>query len=374
MNPTPTLTGPSVPGEVFYPSGDGLPMAEAELHFWVIVALAEMLREHFSTLPDVHVGGNVNLYYEQGNPNAKRAPDVMVVKGVDDAKRYRDSFLLWQENAVPCAVIEVTSKTTAEEDTGPKRELYERLGVREYFLFDPRSEHLPRQLMGYRLVKVAEGNGDNGVEVRQQYDELVAAADGSLLSAELGLRLVPRGIELDLVNPVTRQRLLPPREKTEQLAHQQQRADQAEQDRDEALKQSEEALRQAEQAGKQSEEDRRLREEAQKQSAEDRRLREEALKQSEEALRQTEQARKQSAEDRRLREEAMKQSQEATRRAELAEKERAELIERVERVEKERAERAEQAEKDRQLREELEEELRRRRAAPPSEPPADSGD
>jgi Uma2 family endonuclease len=296
-------------------------MAETELHFWVIVALAEMLREHFRTRQDVHVGGNLNLYYEQGNPDAKRAPDIMVVKGVDDAKRYRDSFLLWQENAVPCAVIEVTSKKTAEEDTGPKKELYERLGVREYFLFDPRSEHLPRQLMGYRLVKVAEGNGDNGPEVRQQYDELAPAADGSLLSAELGLRLVPRGIELDLVNPVTRQRLLPPREWAEQLARYQQLTDQAEQGR-------------------------------------------------EEALRQAEQARKQSAEDRRLREEAMKQSQEAARRAELAEKERTELLERVE---KERAERAEQAEKDRRLREELEAELRRLRAAPPSQPPPGEG-
>jgi Uma2 family endonuclease len=293
-------------------------MAETELHFWVIVALAEMLREHFHTRQDVHVGGNVNLYYEQGNPDAKRAPDLLVVKGVGDAKRYRDSFLLWQENAAPCAVIEVTSRGTAEEDTGAKKELYERLGVREYFLFDPRSEYLPRQLMGYRLVKVAEGNGDNGVEVRQQYDELAPAADGILPSAELGLRLVPRGQELDLVNPLTGERLLPRPELTEQLARYRQLVDQTEQRADQAEQDREEALRQAEQASKQS------------------------------------------AEDRRLREEALKQSQDAARRAELAEKERADL--------------AEQADKERRLREELEAELRRLRAALTPPPPADPGE
>src|SRR6185437_15705589 len=96
--------------------------------------------------------------------------------------------------AVPCVVIEITSRQTAEEDQGPKRELYERLGVREYFLFDPLHEYLEQPLMGYRLI------GD-------LYEPLPPAQDGGLLSAELGLRLVPENTNLALFRFRTGERL-----------------------------------------------------------------------------------------------------------------------------------------------------------------------
>ena len=63
MGLTSALTDLSAPDEVEYPSGDWQPMAETELHFWIMVALAEMLREYFRPHADVHVAGNVFLYY-----------------------------------------------------------------------------------------------------------------------------------------------------------------------------------------------------------------------------------------------------------------------------------------------------------------------
>ncbi len=178
---------------IFYPDGDGKPMAETSIHVLVMLALIGTLRGYFRLRSDVYVIGNIFLYYEEGHPESRRSPDVMIVKGVDAGKNRR-SFKTWEERAVPSVVVEITSRETAEEDQGPKRELYERLGVREYFLFDPLHEYLERPLIGYRLI------GD-------EYEPLPPAADGGLLSAELGLRLVPDGTDLALIHFRTGERL-----------------------------------------------------------------------------------------------------------------------------------------------------------------------
>jgi hypothetical protein len=157
----------------------------------------------------------------------------MVVKGVD-ANKDRRSFKTWEERAMPCAVIELTSKETAEEDLGPKRELYERLGVREYFLFDPLHEYLERPLMGYRLI------GD-------EYEPLPPADDGGLLSAELGMRLVPEDTQLALYHFRTGERVLAPPEAYQKLEDVQQQKSQAEQ----RASQAEQRASQAEQRASQ---------------------------------------------------------------------------------------------------------------------------
>jgi Uma2 family endonuclease len=352
MHRTSILTEPSVPGEVFYPSGDGLPMAESGLHAVLFSILLLMLRNHFRTQKDVLVIGNIFIYYEKGNNAARRAPDLMVVKGVD-GQRFPPSFKVWEENAMPCVVIELTSKSTAEEDLGPKKELYQKLGVREYFLFDPENEYLHRQLVGYRLVPLAEGNGDNGMEIRYEYDELTPAADGSLPSNELRLRLVPHGVELFLVDLVTGTRLLPPPEfdeevakyrlKSEQAEH---RAEQAEHRAEVAEQRAEVAEQRTEQAEKDREETARLAEQAEKRRVEESRQKEEARRLAELAQKQ--------------RQEARQQRDEAQRRAERAETDLKEL--------------AERADKERRLREDLEAELARLRAALPPEPPAGTTD
>src|SRR5262249_21694351 len=114
---------------------------------------------------------------------------------------------------------------TKDEDTGVKKQLYEEIGVREYFLFDPRGDYLPRQLIGYVLHRVSDnGNGLNGVtdlceiEVRSEYQELPETHDGSLVSRELGLRMVPNGKVLDLFDLTSGEQLLAPEELLEQVS------------------------------------------------------------------------------------------------------------------------------------------------------------
>lgn len=188
-----------------YPSSDGEPMAESEAHMLAMVMLIVLLRKHFLDHPDVFVIGNMFWYYEEGNPLARKAPDLMVVKGVDPSPRFgRRSFKSWEERGQPCFILELTSEGTASEDTDDKLELYQRLGVREYFLFDSTATLLDRPLIGYRLMR--------GV-----YEPLIPAADGSLPSNDLGLRFVPHGPDLAIVDMRTGRRLETLPETTAQL-------------------------------------------------------------------------------------------------------------------------------------------------------------
>jgi Uma2 family endonuclease len=318
------LQRPAVdPGEIDYPSSDGEPMAETGVHVLLMLALIAALRHHYRQRPDVYVIGNIFLYYEEGNNAARRSPDVMVIKGVP-ALPERDSFKTWEEKAVPCVVLELTSNKTADEDQGPKKELYERLGVREYFLFDPLGDYLPRPLVGYRLVRTAEESaGDNGGGVQAKYEELPNDQEGGLFSSELGLRLMPEGTDLALVDFRTQERVPAPLDLYRQVEEVTRRAQEAERQRAEAGRLRAEAERRSLEAERQRQEEQRQREEAERQRSEAERLRQEAERrqqeterQRQEAVRRAEQAEGQAKGAQALLEEQQRQAEELRRELE----------------------------------------------------------
>ena len=180
------------PVEIEYPSGDGKPMAENDAQLTAIHYGIGALRVHYQDRPDVYVSGDLLMYYEEGNPKVSVAPDVFVVFGVED--RMRMNYKVWEEGKAPDFVLEVASKSTWREDLGPKRKVYARLGVKEYWLYDPTGEYLTPVLQGIRLA----GN----VYVRQL---AVASADGALTltSATLGLELRAKGGEMRFRDPAT---------------------------------------------------------------------------------------------------------------------------------------------------------------------------
>jgi Uma2 family endonuclease len=163
--------------DIHYPESDGEPMAETEIHLDVTIDLIQGLRRRYRDVPDVYVVGNMFLYYVQGDPRSVVSPDVFLVRGVPKTPRRR-VYKLWEEGEAPSLVIEVTSDSTSDEDTGKKKAIYERLGVEEYFLFDPLGDYLKPPLQGYRLV---EG----------RYRPIPAEPDGSLRSLVTGLILRP---------------------------------------------------------------------------------------------------------------------------------------------------------------------------------------
>ena len=179
--------------EIEYPSSDGRPMAESNLHRKVMADLIAALERHFLDEPLAWAGGNFLLYYEKGNPRTSVSPDVVLVRGIE--KWDRPLYKLWEEGRPPDFVIEVTSSSTRREDLAKKKDLYQRLGVSEYFLFDPTGDYLNPRLQGYRLEQ-------------GRYRPLVHDPDGSLLSRTTDLRLRPEGQNLRLIDARTGEKLL----------------------------------------------------------------------------------------------------------------------------------------------------------------------
>jgi hypothetical protein len=190
---------------VVYPSSDGEPVAETYVHFYALLVTLEVLRQYL-TGRQATVLANQFLYYAQGFPKLRVAPDVMVI--FDVAPGGRDNYKIWEEGQVPSVIFELTSEGTREQDKIFKKTLYEQLGVQEYWLFDPKGEWIAGQLQGYRL------RGD-------LYEPIT---DGR--SEPLQLRLQPEGELLTFYREDTGEKLLAPEELAQALVQAQSQAEQ----------------------------------------------------------------------------------------------------------------------------------------------------
>jgi Uma2 family endonuclease len=190
--------------KIDYPTGDGKPMAETDLHRNDMTDVIETLKDRFAPEPMIYVSGNLLLFYVEGDRRKHVSPDVFVVRGVKNQDR--EHYLVWEEGKGPDVIIEITSKSTMREDKGKKRQIYrEVLRVPEYFLFDPTQDYLKPPFQGFRLVK-------------GEYLPIEPVA-GRLPSVVLGLHLERDGTELRLYDPATGSRL-PKRSEQAEMARQ----------------------------------------------------------------------------------------------------------------------------------------------------------
>jgi Uma2 family endonuclease len=220
---------------IYYPDTDGEPMAESDSQRKPLTYLVEALDLHFQPQSDIYVSGNLLIYYAEGDPTRSLAPDVFVAFGVP--KHDRDIYRTWVEGKGPDVAIEITSRTTRRTDERVKPDLYQKLGVREYFQYDPKGHYLKPALRGRRL------NADG------QYEPMtsIRGIDGSvwLTSALLGLQLRLEGNRLRVFDPLRNEYLdtyseavTGRRQAEQQIAAERQRAEQerqrAEQERQRA--------------------------------------------------------------------------------------------------------------------------------------------
>ena len=192
--------------DVFYPETDGRPMAETDKHRDLMVELIESLKNFYAEDPEVYVTGDLLLYYLEGIPQECVAPDVMVCFGTP--KKERRIYKLWEEKVTPSIIIELASHSTYKNDREGKRELYEFLGVSEYFIYNPEYPKTLPSLLAYRL--------ENGEYQKKRIE------NGRVFSEVLGLELVDTGNTLRLFNPRT-EKFLP---SLAELAQAEERAEQ----------------------------------------------------------------------------------------------------------------------------------------------------
>ena len=187
--------------EIKYPTRDGRPLGETELHRKKLVDLIDTLEDHFAPDPNVYVSGNLLVFYERGNRRKHVSPDVFVVRGVPKLP-IRDNYLIWREGKAPEVVIEITPKSTRREDERKKSTLYrDVMKIPGYFLFDPTEDYLKPHFQGFRL----EGG---------EYMPITPVA-GRLPSEVLGLHLERSGVDLRLYDPAQGRWLPTPRERAE---------------------------------------------------------------------------------------------------------------------------------------------------------------
>jgi hypothetical protein len=91
------------------------------------------------------------VYYssQQAMNRDFRGPDFFAVLDIDGSYP-RQGWVVWEEGGrYPDVIVELMSSSTAEVDTGAKKDLYERVfRTRNYFVFDPFD---PDSLAGWRL-------------------------------------------------------------------------------------------------------------------------------------------------------------------------------------------------------------------------------
>lgn len=185
-----------------YPSSDGEPVAETFVHLYAMLITLEVLRQYLAG-QQATVLGNQFLYYAQGYPKLRVAPDVMVIFEVEPGGR--DNYKIWEEGQAPAVIFEMTSKGTQEQDQSFKKTLYAQLEVQEYWLFDPKGEWIVEKLRGYYL----------------QGEDYIPLADS--ISHQLSLRLVVEGNLIGFYRLDTGEKLLIPDELAQALQQEQQR-------------------------------------------------------------------------------------------------------------------------------------------------------
>jgi Uma2 family endonuclease len=200
MNRATTAPLPGTLEDPRYPDQDGRFMGDTDFHNVAMLELRDALVDCFAE-QDIYVTSNLIYYFKEGDPTSRRDPDVLVAKGV--GKHRRRSYRIWEEKVVPCTLFEMASRDTWRTDLGEKRHLYASLGVKEYFVFDPEGCYIEPVLQGFRTV-------------RGRSVPMKPAADGSLVSKELGLRLVPEGTMLRLIDLKTGRPVLTRAERAEQ--------------------------------------------------------------------------------------------------------------------------------------------------------------
>jgi Uma2 family endonuclease len=191
-----------------------------------------------------YIAENLGIYQTRDSHEKPMAPDVAVFKGVALSKQERRQLRSWKlaqaERPAPTVVFEIASDETWQNDVEDKPSAYARMGVKEYFFYDPREPKLvATRLRGWLNVdgRCFEQTPDGG---------------GRLWSEELQSYLVPDDAILRLFDAEGSARLTGEEaaREAEDAQHQARVKEQRARRKAEAALESERTARQAEKAAR----------------------------------------------------------------------------------------------------------------------------
>ena len=184
-------------------------MGQHSRHAGRMLAYGPALKERYRGRGG-YVGVDLFMPYVKGSPGKTVAPDLFAALAAKEDED-RSSYKLWEEPA-PDFVLEDLSPANWRRDAVDKRVLYQRFGVREYFMFDETAKRLRDDsgarlgvpLVGYRLC---DG----------EYQRVPANDAGRLPSKALGLELCVRDGLVRFYDPATGEYLRTYRESEAQI-------------------------------------------------------------------------------------------------------------------------------------------------------------
>ena len=139
-------------GDVFYPCSDGERMAE---DMWQGEAMMNATFDLMAARPQALVAIDILVYPEEGNNKNRIGPDVLVALGQGQHNRW--SYFVWVEGKPPDWVLEVAAPSMTTEVLDFKSSYYAKMGVPEFWLFDPKGDVLPRRMLRLQGFKLVDG-------------------------------------------------------------------------------------------------------------------------------------------------------------------------------------------------------------------------
>ena len=150
------------------------PPLESYRHLKQLILLLTCLERLWQDRQDFFVGANMSIYYSTRQLKSEdvKGPDFFVVLNTE--RQERKSWVVWAEDGkYPNLILEVLSDSTAKNDRGLKKQLYQDVfRTPNYFWFDPYTLEFAGFKLNYR-----------------RYEEIIPNEQGWLWSDELQLYL-----------------------------------------------------------------------------------------------------------------------------------------------------------------------------------------
>jgi Uma2 family endonuclease len=197
-----------------HPTAEDL-MGETAFHDALTLYLVAVLKWLFEGQPCA-IHHNLNIYLTPNYREYPVAPDIAIFKGL--SYQWVPSWKVGRTGPAPHVAFEIVSPETWTKDLTEKPAKYARMGVQEYFAYDPNEPILPRsrsqRLYGWQLDRQ-----------RSILLPMTPGAGGELWSEQLESWLVPDGVYLRLYDRDGQLRLTREEAEARQKEFERQRAD-----------------------------------------------------------------------------------------------------------------------------------------------------